>query len=149
MGSLGLAFSEHLRGALRLHGERRDAPITLALKGTALLPGFFSGEPALVDAEVEAPPFLDHARLEGRITLCRSPAELTYDLAQVASGPGGIWLRGRKRRLLADPYAGLTTLALRVGRGAQEDGRATMRFDARGGLRQGLSRLSLTWVPAP
>lgn len=141
---LRVVFAEELEGAFRLGPSAREARMRLRLGGQAALGALLRGEPVSLDGEVAADGFVAQSRVAGEVRLERSRAELTYSLA--VDGPGGAALRGTKRCLLADPYAGLTTLALELVRDGSVIGHATLRFDPRGPGRRGLAGVKLQWV---
>lgn len=137
-------FAEELEGAFRLADSPREARMHLRLEGRGSLSSLLRGEPVLLEGDAFAEGLLSGARIAGEVRLERHPAELVYSLATSGSEPS-LLLRGRKRCLLADPYAGLTTLPLELLGAAGVVGHAILRSDWRGRRRAGLAGMRLQW----
>ena len=116
----------------------------LVLRGDAPAIEFFAGAPVVLIGEIFAPSLGLDTQVKGRLRFLRSSRELDYTLETAGAGQP-TELAGKKRGLLSDPYAGLTTLPLVVRRAGSVHGHAMLRFDARSGIFSGFPRLTFAW----
>lgn len=144
MPGVGLCFAERLEGSVRLGASPAERPIRLFLRGTAGAVEFLAGKPAFLTGEIVAPSLGLDTQVRGRLRFLRASRELDYAI-QTAGVDQTTELFGKKRGLLSDPYAGLTTLPMVVRRAGTIHGHAMLRFDARSGLFAGFPRLTFAW----
>jgi hypothetical protein len=141
---VGLHFSERLEGSVRLGASPAERPMRLVLFGTAPAIDFFAGVPARLRGRIFAPSLGLDTTVEARLRFLYSSRELDYAIEAADAGQT-TELAGKKRGILSDPYAGLTTLPLVVRRGGTVHGHAMLRFDARSGFFSGFPRLTFAW----
>ncbi|NUO51057.1 MAG: hypothetical protein HOV80_19550 [Polyangiaceae bacterium] len=145
VAGVGLRFAERLEGSVRLGASPTERPMRLTLRGIASAIEFFAGAPVVLTGEIVAPSLGLDTEVRGRLRFLRASRELDYTI-EAAGAEQTTELIGKKRGLLSDPYAGLTTLPLVVRRGGAVHGHALLRFDARSGLFAGIPRLTFAWA---
>jgi hypothetical protein len=141
---IGASFTEQLTGGYALGSDPRQSPLSLRIHGRTSVLGFARGVPLRVDGVVDAAGLATSAPVAGTVALAR-PLAVRYELRFSANDGRALRLLGYKRHILADPYAGLTTLRAALYEDERRVGLATLRFDARGGLFDGLRSLELHW----
>jgi len=141
---MGISFHETMRGHLKDRWGC-EHPIDFEIRAEASHVQRFVGDGrARLSGVVHAPPWADHAPLDGTIEI--SPLKnrrIAYRLAFVGDDDRGLIFEGTKDLSWRRPLATLTTLQGRLRAGDTELARGTMQFDLSGLLAFGAS-----WWPS-